>query len=108
MIADALACGTKAALAGLAGFEVPGRWPPQHGSGPMVRDARTGKYRRTRLFVMMPRGGPGSQVTGAERLRGKLKVYNDPHTPAFEQSHGAGQVAGRSHENDASERVLIC
>ena len=60
------------------------------GDGPMVRDARTGKYRRTRLFVMTL--GYSRKSVRLIVPRSSAQVWAELHERAFRQLGGATRV----------------
>lgn len=60
------------------------------GDGPMVRDARTGKYRRTRLFVMTL--GYSRKSVRLVVPRSSAQVWAELHERAFRRLGGATRV----------------
>jgi transposase len=61
-----------------------------YGAGPMVRDAATGKYRRTRLFVMTL--GYSRKSVRLLVFRSSSQVWADLHEKAFRRLTGATRV----------------
>jgi hypothetical protein len=67
-----------------------------YGSGPMVRDPQSGKYRRTRLFVMTL--GYSRKSVRLLVWRSSSRVWAELHEQAFRRPQGAGGLgitAGR-------------
>ena len=61
-----------------------------YGSGPMVRDAQTGKYRRTRLFVMTL--GFSRKSVRLLTWRSSVKIWAQLHETAFRRLGGCPRV----------------
>ncbi len=61
-----------------------------YGSGPMVRDPQTGKYRRTRLFVMTL--GHSRKSVRLLVFRSSSRVWAELHEQAFRRLGGATRV----------------
>lgn len=61
-----------------------------YGSGPMVRDPQTGKYRRTRLFVLTL--GYSRKCVRLLVFRSTVRVWAELHEKAFRRLGGATRV----------------
>ena len=61
-----------------------------YGSGPMVRDPHTGKYRRTRLFVLTL--GYSRKCVRLLVFRSSVRVWAELHEKAFRRLGGATRV----------------
>jgi len=61
-----------------------------YGTGPMVRDPKTGKYRRTRLFVMTL--GYSRKAVRLLVFRSSARVWAELHEKAFRRLGGATRV----------------
>ena len=61
-----------------------------YGSGPMVRDAQTGRYRRTRLFVMTL--GYSRKAVRLLVLRSSTRTWAELHETAFRRLGGSCRV----------------
>ncbi len=61
-----------------------------YGAGPMVRDPRTGKYRRTRLFVMTL--GYSRKCVRLLTFRSSTRIWAELHEKAFLRLGGATRV----------------
>jgi transposase len=61
-----------------------------YGTGPMVRDAVTGKYRRTRLFVMTL--GYSRKSVRLLVFRSSSQIWAELHEKAFRRLTGATRV----------------
>jgi transposase len=61
-----------------------------YGSGPMVRDPNTGKYRRTRLFVLTL--GYSRKCVRLLVFRSSVRVWAELHEKAFRRLGGATRV----------------
>src|SRR5271169_4180915 len=61
-----------------------------YGTGPMVRDPDTGKYRRRRLFVMTL--GCSRQVVRLLVFRSSARVWAELHEKAFRRLGGSPRV----------------
>jgi transposase len=61
-----------------------------YGSGPMVRDPQTGKYRRTRLFVMTL--GHSRKCVRLLVFRSSVRIWAELHEKAFRRLGGATRV----------------
>jgi transposase len=61
-----------------------------YGSGPMVRDAKTGKYRRTRLFVLTL--GYSRKAVRLLTFRSSSRIWAELHEEAFRRLGGAPRV----------------
>ena len=61
-----------------------------YGSGPMVRDPQTGKYRRTRLFVLTL--GFSRKCVRLLVFRSSVRVWAELHEKAFRRLGGATRV----------------
>lgn len=61
-----------------------------YGSGPMVRDAQTGKYRRTRLFVLTL--GYSRKCVRLLVFRSSGRIWAELHEKAFRRLGGATRV----------------
>ncbi len=61
-----------------------------YGSGPMVRDPQSGKYRRTRLFVMTL--GHSRKSVRLLVLRSSARVWAELHEKAFRRLGGATRI----------------
>jgi transposase len=61
-----------------------------YGSGPMVRDSQTGKYRRTRLFVFTL--GYSRKCVRLLVFRSSVRIWAELHEKAFRRLGGATRV----------------
>jgi transposase len=61
-----------------------------YGTGPMVRDPDTGKYRRTRLFVMTL--GSSRKCVRLLAFRSSARVWAELHEKAFRRLGGSPQI----------------
>ncbi len=61
-----------------------------YGSGPMVRDPQTGKYRRTRLFVLTL--GYSRKCVRLLVFRSSIRIWAELHEKAFRRLGGATRV----------------
>ena len=61
-----------------------------YGSGPMVRDPQTGKYRRTRLFVMTL--GYSRKCVRLLVFRSSMRIWAELHEKAFRRLGGVTRV----------------
>src|SRR5260370_1862565 len=61
-----------------------------YGSGPMVRDPQTGKYRRTRLFVLTL--GYSRKSVRLLTFRSSTRIWAELHEKAFRRLGGSTQV----------------
>jgi len=61
-----------------------------YGTGPMVRDPMTGKYRRTRLFVMTL--GYSRKSVRLLEFRSSSQIWAELHEKAFRRLTGATRV----------------
>src|SRR5665213_2020233 len=61
-----------------------------YGTGPMVRDAQTGKYRRTRLFVLTL--GFSRKCVRLLRFHSSTRIWAELHEQAFRRLGGATRV----------------
>ena len=61
-----------------------------YGTGPMVRDAQTGKYRRTRLFVLTL--GYSRKAVRLLVFRSSARVWAELHEKAFRRLGGVTRV----------------
>jgi transposase len=61
-----------------------------YGSGPMVRDCETGKYRRTRLFVMTL--GCSRKAVRLLTFRSSARIWAELHERAFRRLGGATRI----------------
>jgi len=61
-----------------------------YGSGPMVRDAQSGKYRRTRLFVMTL--GYSRKSVRLLVWRSSVRIWSELHEKAFRRLGGCTRV----------------
>ena len=61
-----------------------------YGSGPMVRDPQTGKYRRTRLFVLTL--GYSRKCVRLLVFRSSVRIWAELHEKAFRRLGGATRV----------------
>src|SRR5947208_4404372 len=61
-----------------------------YGSGPQVRDAETGKYRRTRLFVLTL--GYSRKAVRLLTFRSSSQVWAELHETAFRRLGGVTRV----------------
>jgi transposase len=61
-----------------------------YGTGPMVRDPQSGKYRRTRLFVMTL--GHSRKAVRLLVFRSSTRVWAELHEKAFRRLGGAARV----------------
>ncbi len=61
-----------------------------YGSGPMVRDPQTGKYRRTRLFVLML--GYSRKCARFLVFHSSVRIWAELHEKAFLRLGGATRV----------------
>jgi len=61
-----------------------------YGSGPMVRDPRTGKYRRTRLFVLTL--GYSRKSVHLLRFQSSSRIWAELHEEAFRRLGGATRL----------------
>jgi transposase len=62
-----------------------------YGTGPMVRDAQTGKYRRTRLFVMTL--GYSRKAVRFLTFRSSSRIWAELHERAFRRLGGSTRIA---------------
>jgi transposase len=62
----------------------------EYGSGPMVRDPQTGKYRRTRLFVLTL--GYSRKCARLLVFRSSVRLWAELHEKAFRRLGGATRV----------------
>jgi len=62
-----------------------------YGSGPMVRDSKTGKYRRTRLFVMTL--GYSRKAVRLLTFRSSSRIWAELHEKAFRRLGGSTRIA---------------
>ena len=81
-----------------------------YGDGPMVRDAQTGKYRRTRLFVLTL--GYSRKSVRLLTWRSSTQVWAELHEAAFRRLGGTVRVVvqfqrlGSQDDADALHAVL--
>jgi transposase len=61
-----------------------------YGTGPMVRDAQTGKYRRTRLFVLTP--GFSRKCVRLLCFQSSARIWAELHEQAFRRLGGTTRV----------------
>src|SRR5262249_33504643 len=61
-----------------------------YGSGPMVRDSQTGKYRRTRLVVLTL--GYSRRSVRLLALRSSARIWDELHEKAFRRLGGCARV----------------
>jgi len=61
-----------------------------YGTGPMVRDPQSGKYRRTRLFVMTL--GYSRKAVGLLVFRSSARTWAELHEKAFRRLGGAVRI----------------
>jgi len=61
-----------------------------YGSGPMVRDPRTGKYRRTRLFVLTL--GYSRKAVHLLTFQSSTRIWAELHEEAFHRLGGATRI----------------
>src|ERR1700724_1982544 len=61
-----------------------------YGSGPMVREAKSGKYRRTRLFVLTL--GYSRKAIRLLTFRSSTRIWADLHEKAFRRLGGAPRI----------------
>jgi transposase len=61
-----------------------------YGTGPMIRDAQTGKYRRTRLFVLTL--GYSRKAVRLLVFRSSARVWAELHEKAFRRFGGITRV----------------
>jgi hypothetical protein len=61
-----------------------------YGTGPMVRDAQTGKYRRTRLFVMTL--GYSRKAVRLLTFRSSSRIWAELHEKAFRRLGGSTRI----------------
>ena len=61
-----------------------------YGTGPMVRDPETGKYRRTRLFVMTL--GYSRKSVRLLTFRSSSRIWAELHEKAFRRLGGAASI----------------
>src|SRR5204863_4896853 len=73
-----------------------------YGTGPMVRDPQTGKYRRTRLFVMTL--GYSRKAVRLLTFRSSSRIWAELHERAFRRLGGATRIV--VHDN-LREGVLV-
>jgi transposase len=73
-----------------------------YGSGPMVRDPETRKYRRTRLFVMTL--GCSRKAVRLLTFRSSARIWAELHECAFRRLGGASRIV--VHDN-LREGVLV-
>jgi transposase len=62
-----------------------------YGIGPMVRDSKTGKYRRTRLFVMTL--GYSRKAVRLLTFRSSSRIWAELHEKAFRRLGGSTRIA---------------
>jgi transposase len=62
-----------------------------YGSGPMARDSKTGKYRRTRLFVLML--GYSRKAVRLLTFRSTSRIWAELHEKAFRRLGGSMRIA---------------
>src|SRR5260370_40308394 len=63
-----------------------------YGTGPMVRDPDSGKYRRTRLFVMTL--GASRKCVRLLAFRSSARVWAELHERAFRRLGGSPRIVG--------------
>jgi hypothetical protein len=63
-----------------------------YGTGPMVRDGQTGKYRRTRLFVLTL--GFSRKCVRLLAFQSSVRIWAELHEHAFRRLGGASQSRG--------------
>src|SRR6202042_3868137 len=61
-----------------------------YGTGPMVRDPQTGKYRRTRLFVMTL--GCSRKAVRLLSFRSSSRIWAELHEKAFRRLGGSTRI----------------
>jgi transposase len=61
-----------------------------YGTGPMVRDPQTGKYRRTRLFVLTL--GYSQKAVRLLTFRSSSRIWAELHEKAFRRLGGSSRV----------------
>ena len=64
----------------------PGKKPGDYGTGPMVRDPHSGKYRRTRLFVLTL--GYSRKSVRLLVFRSSSQIWAELHEKAFRRLGG--------------------
>ena len=83
--------GTQAPEARVVIVTAPGQEAQvDYGSGPMVRDSETGKYRRTRLFVMTL--GCSRKSVRLLTFRSSARIWAELHERAFRRLGGATRI----------------
>jgi len=83
--------GTQAPEARVVIVTAPGQEAQvDYGSGPMVRDPETGKYRRTRLFVMTL--GCSRKSVRLLSFRSSARIWAELHERAFRRLGGATRI----------------
>src|SRR6516225_9594309 len=83
--------GTQAPEARVVIVTAPGQEAQvDYGSGPMVRDPETGKYRRTRLFVMTL--GCSRKSVRLLTFRSSARIWAELHERAFRRLGGATRI----------------
>jgi transposase len=83
--------GTRALEARVVIVTAPGQEAQvDYGSGPMVRDLETGKYRRTRLFVMTL--GCSRKSVRLLTFRSSTRIWAELHERAFRRLGGATRI----------------
>jgi transposase len=84
-------CGTSSPQARVVIETAPGEEAQvDYGSGPMVRDPQSGKYRRTRLFVMTL--GHSRKSVRLLVFRSSSQVWAELHEKAFRRLGGSTRV----------------
>lgn len=84
-------CGSSAPEARVVIETAPGEEAQvDYGTGPMVRDPQTGKYRRTRLFVMTL--GHSRKAVRLLVFRSSTQIWAELHEMAFRRLGGATRV----------------
>jgi transposase len=73
-----------------------------YGSGPMVREAQSGKYRRTRLFVLTL--GYSRKAVRLLSFRSSTRIWAELHEKAFRRLGGAPRILVLDH---LREGVLV-
>ena len=76
-----------------------------YGTGPMVRDPQSGKYRRTRLFVLTL--GHSRKSVRLLVFRSSSRVWAELHEEAFRRLGGVFRLWGALHKrNYVKDRIM--
>ena len=76
-----------------------------YGSGPMVRDPQTGKFRRTRLFVLTL--GYSRKCVRLLVFRSSVRIWAEPHEKAFIRLGGATRIIVLDNLREVCSRPIL-